>query len=303
MSAQTAVAPPPNWDTAQDDYLTHLQTVRRASPHTIAAYRRDLAAFSEWISHQEVVRLFTQITEPLLLQYVGELSHLAPNTIRRRVHALSSWFEYLIRQEEISSNPARGLPLPKRLRREPRYPIEQEVRQLLEAAQTPLERVIIWLLATTGLRRAELLGLNLEDLASDHNELRIRGKGQVERTVPLPQETQAVLREYLQVQGEVPGPLLLSRVGTRLGKTSLRRIFQRLCRRAGLSYRGYTLHSMRHSYATMLLRSGTDLYTIEQLLGHRDISSTALYLHCDAGIRRLAVDRLPILAAGGDGDE
>ena len=237
--------------------------------------------FTEWCDNSRAEPIIETMDEDLVLRYLGQLSGLATNSVRRKIHALGSWFEYLVHRGRLSVNPARGLPLPRRLRREPRFPSAEEYRLLLQAACTPVERAIVWLLATTGLRRAELLGLDLADVSTDGCELRVLGKGNVERTVPLPEQTRAILGEYVQERGRSSGPLLLSRTGGRLGATTLRRIFCRLLKWAGLADQGYTLHSMRHAYATMLLHSGTDLHTIEQLLGHSDISVTAVYLHCD----------------------
>lgn len=285
------------------DFLRHLTNHRWLAPSTITAYRTDIEQFLRWSEQRDLVLTNQTLSQALLMEYVDELSHLAANTVRRKIHAFGSWFDHLVDLEVLRGNPARGLPLPKRIRREPSYPSPLECSRLLEAARTPLERVLIWLLATTGLRRAELLGLDLADISTDGTELRVHGKGGVERTVPLPHPTQVVLDAYVQERGRSPGPLILSRTSRRLGATTLRRMFCRLLRRADLGDRGYTLHSMRHSYATMLLRGGTDIRTIQDLLGHSDISTTAVYLHCDTRARRDAVSRLPILAAGGESDE
>ena len=284
-------------------FLSQLRSRRRLSAATQTAYRTDIGQFVAWCDNRAMDLIADTLTEQLLLRYLDELRTLAANTVRRKVHALSSWFQYLVQQSLLAANAARGLPLPKRRRREPRYPSAEDCQLLLQAARTPFERVIMWLLATTGLRRAELLGIDLADIATGGTELRGHGKGGVERTVPLPEQTQASLGEYVQERGRSPGPLLLSRTGGRLGATTFRRIFCRLLKRAGLGDRRYALHSMRHAFATMLLRSGTDLHTIQQLLGHSDISVTAVYLHCDTATRHDAVSRLPILNERGQGDE
>ena len=303
MAQQNTLENPPDLRATVADFLQQLTNHRRLSPRTAVAYATDLRQFTEWCDSTRVEPTSETMDEDLLLRYLGQLSGLAANSVRRKVHAISSWCEYLVRRQLLPANPARGLSLPKRVRREPNYPSARECFLLLEAACTPLEHVVIWLLSTTGVRRAELLGLDLADIASDGSELRVLGKGNVQRTVPLPDRTQVVLNEYVQARGHSPGPLILSRVGTRLGATTLRRVFCRLLRRADLADRGYTLHSMRHAFATMLLRSGADIHTIQQLLGHSDISVTSIYLHCDSATRHNAVRRLPILNERGQGDE
>ncbi len=303
MDPQDTLENPPDLRGTVADFLHQLTNHRRLSPRTAAAYGTDIRQFTEWCDNGRAELTSQTMDEDLLLRYVGQLSDLAANSVRRKVHAISSWCEYLVRRQLLPANPARGLSLPKRVRREPNYPSARECSLLLEAARTPLERGVTWLLATTGLRRGELLGLDLADVSTDGSELRVLGKGNVERTVPLPEQTQAILGEYVQERGRSPGPLLLSQTRKRLGATTLRRIFLRLLKRAGLADWGYTLHSMRHAYATMLLHSGTDLHTIQTLLGHSDISVTAVYLHCDTATRHDAVSRLPILSQGGDDDD
>ena len=162
---------------ALQSYLHYLMSFRRASPNTIKAYAHDIAAFLTWCAQSGVPAEPNHITKAILFRYLSSISHLSPNTARRRVHAISSWFQYLIDSGEIGGNPARGLPLPKRERSLPRYPTPDQSRMLLAAARSPLERAVIWLLLTTGLRRAELIGLDLDDLRSDGSELLVLGKG------------------------------------------------------------------------------------------------------------------------------
>jgi len=241
-----------------------------------------------------------QITSSMLETYLGRLTSLAANTIRRRAHAFGGWLEYCARQQWIPTNPARGLQLPRRGRRERHYPNEAEVLALLAATRTPLERAVAYLLATTGVRRREILDLDLSSLSSDGSEIRVIGKGDAERRLPLAEATQQVLQEYLTIRGTDPGPLLLSRTETRLGVTQLRRVFARLLKRAGLQDEGFTLHSMRHAFATLLIRNGTDLGIVSRLLGHLSLEVTSVYVHSDPASCRAAVNALPILGIGGE---
>ncbi len=285
------------------DFLSYLSDFRHCSPATTTAYRGDITSFLTWCREQGIDASPSSLNRQTLFRFVTSLAHLRPNTTRRRLHALGSWFRYLIELGAMRSNPAHGLPLPRRERKLPHYPTADQVRSLLDAAIKPVERAVIWLLATAGLRRAELCDLDLDSLSADGTELCILGKGNRERIVPLPAQTQRILAEYIALRGDEPGPLILNRAGNRMGHTSLRRIFARLLRRAGLAEEGFSLHSMRHSYATMLVQAGVDLGTIRDLLGHSDISVTSIYLHSDLRSKRTAVERLPILGGGGDGDE
>ena len=285
------------------EFLDYMSGIRNASPLTVIAYGGDIRQFLVWCEAQGNPLRYEALTRDIMFRYLTGLGHLSPNTIRRRVHALSSWFGYLVDTARLGHNPAPGLPLPKRKRKLPACPTVEQCEKLLAAARSPLERVVIWLLATTGLRRAELLGLDFEDLRSEGTELYVRGKGDTARLVPLPHRTQQLLCQYLAARGHEAGPLLLNRAGNRLGFTSVRRMFQRLLRRAGLQECGFTLHSMRHGFATMLVKAGVDLGTIRDLLGHSDISVTSQYLHSDTRSQRDGVELLPILRLGGDDDE
>lgn len=280
-------------------YLSYLQNFRRCSPNTIRAYSSDTTKFIKWCADHGVPAEPHDITKEVLFRHLSSISHLSSNTVRRRIHALSSWFRYLIDCGEMSVNPARGLPLPQRQRRLTKYPTPEQSEKLLSAARSPLELAIIWLLLTTGVRRSELVSLEFSDLCSDGTELRIHGKGNKERIVPLPCRTQEVLQEYLNARGDSAGPLLRNRAANRVGYTSLRRMFNRLLRRASLEDCGFTLHSTRHAYATMLVKAGVDLGTVRDLLGHSDISVTSVYIHSDVRSKKSAVEQLPILEAGG----
>lgn len=297
MGRDARLVPPKSPEQSLAEYLQHLGHFRQCSPNTVQAYRTDLQSFLTWVGQNAPALRLPELTQPVLLRYLASLPPLSSNTVRRRVHALSGWLKFLVRQGILTQNPAEGLPLPRRERRAPRYPNVDDVRRIVGAAQTPLERAVICLLAGTGLRRAELAGLDLDDLSVELGELRVFGKGRRERFVPVPAFALDALRDYLALRGSAPGALLLNRAGHRLGFTSLRRLFERLLRRAGLSEAGYTLHAMRHAYATMLVRAGVDLSTIRDLLGHSDVAVTSVYLHSDLHSKRAAVEQLPVLGA------
>ena len=288
---------------ALECYLQHLRAVRRLSPNTLVAYESDIRHFLRWCEDAHPIAEADQVTPALLMDYLASQANLSPNTIRRRVHALSGWFGYLVKRGELESNPCDELPLPRRVRAERKCPSAAEVASILAATRTPLEKAIAYLLAGAGLRRAELLSLEVGEKSGDLAEITVRGKGNKLRQVPLPISVRHVLQEYLTARGTSPGPLIITRKGTRLGTTALRRIFERLLRRAGLTDRGYSLHSMRHAYATSLIRAGVDLGTVMSLMGHSDISVTSVYVHSDVKSKRAAVELLPLGAGAGECDE
>jgi site-specific recombinase XerD len=284
-------------------FLEYISGYRKCSQATVVAYGHDLQDFLAWAKANHSSLDLHDIDEPMLMRYLARNSRLSANTLRRRIHCLSSFLEFALRQGLVTRNVARHLPLPQRDRRLPRYPGTEQIRDIVAACRTPLEKAAIWLLVTTGVRRAELLGLDLDDLDLDSGQIKVLGKGNRGRWVPLPEATVEVLCSYLQGRGMTPGPLLLNRAGQRLGPTSLRRLIQRVMRRAGLEDEQFSTHSFRHAYCTSLIRSGADIAVVRDLAGHGDISVTGRYVHSDGLSRRVAVEQLPVLTmGGGDGE-
>jgi site-specific recombinase XerD len=299
MTTKGETKAPQSLQEALGDFIGYMTGYRRCSPHTAVAYRADAQGFIRWCEAQDLAQYPRAMTREVVVSYLSALAHLSPNTVRRRLHALRGWCGFMVRQGLLPSNPTDDLPLPKRKRAAPRYPTPDQVDALLAAARTPLEQAAIWLLAGTGLRRAELLSLDLSDLAPDLSELSVVGKGDKERRVPVPTAVREVVGRYLEVRGDAPGALLLNRAGKRVGTTTLRRLFERLARRAGLADAGFSLHGMRHAYATALVRAGVDLGTVRDLLGHSDVAVTSVYIHSDLRSRRDAVEHLPLGKLGG----
>jgi len=278
---------------AREVFLQYLRAYRGASPLTVEAYRRDLEQLERFLLGYRLPTEVSQITTRHLQAFALSLSGRAPATIARALNAVSSLFAYLTRLGLVENNPVKGVVKPKA--RPVHRPVlsAEEGRRLLAAARTPRERAMLILLLTAGLRRAELLGLQASDLAADYSHLSVRGKGGRTRSIPLPQQAQVVLREYLRTGPGGHGFLFPSATGKRLGNTSFCWWFQRLLRSAGLAGRGLSPHSLRHTYATFLLHSGVDIKTVQELLGHADLSTTARYLHTDAETKRAAADSLP----------
>jgi site-specific recombinase XerD len=222
----------------------------------------------------------------------------------RKLDCLSSFFRYAVSRGQATRNPVDGVRRPRGEKPLPVWVRPEDVRRLEAVTHGPCERAILLGLVLTGVRRQELIGLDVNDLDPELTCLTVRGKGSKERLVPVP----AVLREAVQVylatraQKDCPA-LFVNRDGQRVSRRTLQRMMKRWLRDAGLAGRGYTLHSLRHSFATLLVRNQTDLRTVQELLGHSDISSTARYLHADLTSKAAAVGRLEmVLAGGGEGD-
>jgi len=287
---------------AFERYLQHARSYRGLSLTTIDAYRRDAELFATFLRETHLPEQVGEISSRHVQAWANSMAGYAATTIRRRVYAIRGFFSFLQREGTIQLNPAADVMLPKRRRRQPEIPTPGQCQRLLSTAHTSTERTAIYLLLMAGLRRAELLDLDAEDVANDYSELRVIGKGQVERLVPLPDDARAVLARHIETAGITAVPIFLNRAGKRMGNTTLQRLWKRLLRRADLEEEGFTIHSCRHAYATMLVRAGTDIRTVQELLGHADLSTTAVYLHSDLRTRREAVANLPIghSAIGGE---
>jgi len=292
----------PKLEERLQQYLTYAETYRGFCTKTIEAYRRDGDKFLRWAAASGVPEEPAEITREHLQKFANCLAGLSASTIRRTVYSLSGFFAHLQREGRIQANPAAGLVLPKRRRRLPKVPTAEEADRLIAAAFDERERAIISLLLMGGLRRSELLGLDRADISADRSELRVRGKGGAERLVPLPPDAQIALARHIEKERITGGPVFRNRADRRMGNTTLQRLWRRLLRRAGLEDEGLTVHSCRHGYATMLIRGGTDIRTVQELLGHADLSTTATYVHSDLRTKREAVANLP-LGGGSEGGD
>lgn len=276
-------------------YLEYARTYLGFSPATLKAYCRDLRRFHRFLLDYRLPQDVRLIERKHVQVFAHSLSGLAPATVRRRVYGVSALFKHLVRLGLVDRNPADGVILPKKRDPEIRPATVEHCRKLLAACSTPSERALVLMLATLGLRRAELLGLRVSDLSADLREVRVLGKGQRVRVLPIPAQTRAALREHLApcVNADQPRPLFPNRAGKPMGATTIRRWFERLKRRAGLQDLPLTLHGLRHGCASQLVASGVDVVTVQQVLGHRSLDTTMRYVHPTDFRKREALEALP----------
>jgi integrase/recombinase XerC len=278
------------------DFLRHLADERQLSPHTVRAYRRDLADLetflagyygtTEWEWHH-----VDRLTLRSFLGW-GRRRGLARRTLARKLSAARSFFRFLHREEVLPSNPARSIRAPRGEKPLPTYVREAGIRALFELAEAraaenalPGVRALVALEVVygSGLRLSELQGLDLEDLDLVGDQAKVRGKGRKERIVPLTAAAVRAIRRYLprrEETGAAPdrGPLLVNQGGSRLSRRSIQKIVRELMDVAG-EEGGATVHSLRHSFATHLLDGGADLMAVKELLGHASLSTTQIYTH------------------------
>ena len=265
------------------------------SPRTVDAYRRDLAALGAWLSRSPA----TATTEDLE-RYLAELraDGRSPSTIARRLAAVRSLFRHLVLLGAREDNPATGIELPRRTRRLPRTLSPAEAERLLESAagtdpRSLRDRALAELLYGAGLRVSEAVGLERGSVDLDGRFVRCTGKGGKERVVPLGRPAAEALRRYLALgrphldRRHRPG-LFLNAQGGSLTRAGVFLILRRLAARAGLEPERVHPHLLRHSFATHLLEGGADLRSVQELLGHADLSTTELYTHVSDRRRREA---------------
>jgi len=277
-------------------FLEYQRSYRSHSPLTVSTYRCDLSQFRRWlVGRSGHLPEPSAITRELVMQYAVTLSGRAPATVCRKITVLSVFFSFLMDLGELDTNPARRIPLPKPASRIPNAISEDEAQQLIGAAESPFERAMLLLMLTAGLRRSEVGAIRLEDANLENQALLVRGKGAKQRMVPLMPQAAEAIRNYLAARPESDLPyLFLSPQGRRLANDYLNRTLRRILARAGLAKR-ITPHMLRHTFATHLVRNGVDVRTVQELLGHADLETTANYLHSDTRAKESAVSLIATL--------
>jgi site-specific recombinase XerD len=281
-----------------EQFLTHLAKYRNSSPHTVVAYRDDLRCFVEFCETLGITTI-SQLHRPNVHRYAaalprsGKRGQLAPASVARRIHALRSLLGYLMDLGLVDGNLAAGIVLPVREKRLPRYPDDRECELLLGATTRPRDRAIVALMMMAGLRRSEVLDIDVEDLSAGCTQLLVHGKGRKERSIPLCLTLRGIVEAHLEQCGALRGPLFIGATGERMTVTCLTRMFRRLLKATDLAGQGITPHKLRHAFGTSLIREGVDVATVAELMGHSNISTTSIYLHASPATKRAAVDRLP----------
>ena len=272
-----------------DSYLKHLGTERRLSPHTASNYARDLRALVDYLDRSNLpdwskvdsqhVRVFAARA------HAGGLS---PRSVQRRLSAVRGFFNYLVRERIVASNPAVDIRAPKAARRLPGTLDVDQINQLLDIPADDVlavrDRAIMELFYSSGLRLDELVGLDVGQLDLPDRTVRVLGKGQKTRVLPVGRKAiealRAWLRERVTLADTEATALFVGKNGSRLKHRAVQLRIAYWARRKGLPSHVHP-HLFRHSFATHLLESSKDLRGVQELLGHADISTTQVYTHLD----------------------
>ena len=269
-------------------FLHHLQTERRLSENTCKHYRRDLAELLGWCQ-ESGIEDWRRLDNGHVRQYAARAHRrgLSGRSIQRRLSALRSFFNYLLREQAVSSNPGLDVRAPRSGRNLPETVSVDDISRLLDAraGDDPLlirDLAMLELLYSSGLRLAELVSLDLGDIDRDEQSLRVTGKGAKTRVLPIGRQALAALAAWLRVRPAIPGEsaVFTGRTGRRLGARAVQQRIGRLARARGLPGSLHP-HTLRHSFASHLLESSGDLRAVQELLGHADISTTQIYTHLD----------------------
>lgn len=292
--------------TEHDLFTPFRESMISKSPHTIAAYLRDLDHFADYWHKLEGCQLTigdAQNIKPADIRgFLGSCHRqgLSKPSMQRRMASLRAWFRFLERQGMVQNNPAALVATPKLGQRLPRAPNEEDTARLLEYAapndqQTPewvllRDRAILELLYGSGLRISELCGMKKGDINMEGKETRVLGKGNKERIVPLGGESIRALQAYLDSLKKILGPWHLEHplfIGVRnpeerhpLNPRQIQRLVRARRRWLGLPEK-VTPHALRHAFATHLLQAGADLRAIQEMMGHATLSTTQRYTHLD----------------------
>ncbi len=268
-----------------DDYLAHLQFERRMSAHTLDAYRRDLEALQAWAKAQDVDDLTALPAERLRAFIAAEHRRgLSPKSVQRRLSAVRSWYQWLLRHGRIAANPAAGIRAPKAPRKLPQVLDPDEAARLVEVpTHVPLglrDRALLELFYSSGLRLSELCGLRWHDLDLADGVVTVLGKGSKQRVVPVGSHARRALAEW-RTESCIASdaPVFPGRNGFITPRAVQLRLRQ-LAQRQGLFKRVHP-HLLRHSFASHVLESSGDLRGVQELLGHADIATTQIYTHLD----------------------
>ncbi|HXG44827.1 MAG TPA: tyrosine recombinase [Gemmatimonadales bacterium] len=279
-----------------EGFLTHLAKERQLSPHTIKAYGRDLASLADFLDrHSGGSWSFATLDRLAIRGFLGELERrgVAKRSAARALSAIRSFYRFLQVHHGLETAPLRAARGPRVQRTLPGYLDRDRTERLFREAEALAEGgdaaalrdlAILELFYSSGLRLAELTGLDLSDLDLLGDQLKVCGKGRTERLVPLGSRANQALRRWLEAREPLaarPGAdrqaVFVNRRGNRLTPRSVQRIVHRALDRVGAD--GLRTHSLRHTFATHLLDAGADLRAVQELLGHASLGTTQIYTH------------------------
>jgi integrase/recombinase XerC len=282
-----------------EEFLVFLRYEKRLSPNTVTAYQVDLNQFAHYLREEYELTEPAQATHSLIRGWVVNLmeQHLDPRTVNRKVACLRSYYKFLLRAHLIESNPMLRVKAPKMAKKLPEFVPEESLNRMLNSFEFEAsfagqrDQLVLEMLYGTGIRLSELLGITENDVDASARTVRVTGKGNKQRIVPLNPSLLLVLEKYRASRlaefgpNEGGSPLLRTDKGEPLYEKLVYRTVKKYLSQVSTSTAHQHPHALRHAFATHLLGKGADLNAIKELLGHASLAATQVYTH-------LSVDRL-----------
>lgn len=284
-----------SFESLTDSFLAMLRIERNLSPHTIRAYSVDLADFNQWMRRQGIS--LAEFDHRSARHYLAEmdLSKYSRTTINRRLSAIKTFFSWLVETGELKANPLSVVSGPKQASHLPKPLVAQDISRLLEIndVSTPVglrNQALLELFYASGARISEVAGLRISAIDFSQMQMTVMGKGSKQRIIPLHRLALRTLHEYLSMaRPQLLNPslpqtdsLFISTRGAAMSADSIRKVFKAILRQAGLDS-SISPHDLRHTFATDLLEQGADLRSVQELLGHENLSTTQIYTHLSVG--------------------
>lgn len=271
------------------EFLQYLEFEARSSENTLIAYRTDLMQFGAWLKKHGVSA--TEVTQPLVVEYLEGLAatQIAGTTMHRKLSSMRSFYLHLRRESIVDFDPTADVKAPAQSKKLPSVLSRGEVSRLIDQVRgtdaiAARDRALLELMYASGLRVSEVIGLEVSDIDFDEGLLRARGKGSKERLVPVGRQALTSINVYLrggrtELTHDAPQKYLFVNFrGDQLTRQGLYKIVRKYAERAGLAGR-MSPHTLRHTFATHLLSGGCDLRSVQEMLGHADVSTTQTYTH------------------------
>lgn len=273
------------------EFISHIQIEKRYSEHTVRAYADDIAQFSDYLASTDSSRKLLNVEQKNIRQWMIELvnSGQSSRTLRRKIASLKALYNYYLRIGTLKVNPAEGVILPKLKKNLPDFIKESSIEHLLDDAMFSndfaglRDRLVLELFYATGMRLAEMVNLSRKSVDLVKGEIRIIGKRNKERIVPLTKISMDLLNEYLhavETEFGVPGTEVL--ILTDKGQPAYPKMIQRIVHRylsQSTTLEKKSPHMLRHTFATHMLNNGADLNAVKELLGHANLAATEIYTH------------------------
>ena len=281
-----------NWDTSIENFKNYLKLERGLSMNSIKSYEFDLIQFKNFMIENAINESPKQCSSSTVKTYLYKnFSNKKSRSQARSISALKSFFNYLLFEGEINSSPLNDIESPKIENKLPEVLTEDEIKRLISSVNLDSEfgqrnKTIIEVLYGTGIRVSELTDLKLSNIFFDENILKVTGKGNKERFVPLGKIASIEIKKYLndrdklKINSKFSDILFLNRYGRQLTRSMIFKVINDYSKNANI-YKKISPHTLRHSYATHLLKNGADLRTIQLILGHESITTTEIYTHLD----------------------